>query len=186
MLNKLLHKTKTKFVTNSQGFTLIELLIVIVIIGILAGVLIAVIDPAAQQNRARDANVQATVNKLALAINAYIAAYGTLPTSLQLTTDIASGTLTPVSGCTAGTPDECIFTYSNTALASTCNAAAGTSYYGPSTATGLCSWRYLRSGTSYALYAKSYGRPSDVFKYTSGNSQIQICNGTPTNNMAGC
>ena len=52
------------------GFTLIELLIVIVIIGILAGVLITVIDPARQQAKARETVLRSTVEKGCLAIQA--------------------------------------------------------------------------------------------------------------------
>jgi len=41
---------KKSFHRKEEGFTLIELLIVVVIIGILAGVLITVINPIRQQN----------------------------------------------------------------------------------------------------------------------------------------
>lgn len=51
----------------SAGFTLIELLIVIVIIGILAGVLIAVINPVQQQTKANQTVLRANVDKLCLA-----------------------------------------------------------------------------------------------------------------------
>lgn len=68
---------------SQKGFTLVELLIVIVIIGILAGVLIAVINPTAQQNRARDAGVQATMNKVALAVEGFNSAYGRTPNDVE-------------------------------------------------------------------------------------------------------
>jgi len=68
---------------TSQGFTLIELLIVIAIIGILAAVLIAVINPAAQQNKAKDAGLSAAVSKAGLAISAYKSAYDLFPPNEQ-------------------------------------------------------------------------------------------------------
>ncbi|MFA6981676.1 MAG: prepilin-type N-terminal cleavage/methylation domain-containing protein [Patescibacteria group bacterium] len=55
---------------DERGFTLIELLIVIVIIGILAGVLITVLDPAAQQRKASEASLRANVEKGCLALHA--------------------------------------------------------------------------------------------------------------------
>lgn len=59
-MRKMIHK-----VTGvSSGFTLIELLIVIVIIGIMSGALIAVINPATQQRRAKESVLRANVDKL--------------------------------------------------------------------------------------------------------------------------
>ncbi len=55
---------------SASGFTLIELLIVIVIIGILAGVVITVIDPAAQQLKARETVLRSNVEKGCLALQA--------------------------------------------------------------------------------------------------------------------
>ncbi len=57
-------------IRKDKGFTLIELLIVIVIIGILAGVLVTVIDPAGQQEKANQAALRANVEKGCLALNA--------------------------------------------------------------------------------------------------------------------
>lgn len=62
-----------------KGFTLIELLIVIVIIGILAGVVLQILNPARQQNRARDGVTRSNMNKLALAFGSYNSAYGNYP-----------------------------------------------------------------------------------------------------------
>ena len=49
-------------------FTLIELLIVIVIIGILAGVILVVLNPAAQQRKSAEVVLQANTNKLCLGL----------------------------------------------------------------------------------------------------------------------
>lgn len=46
-------KNRLLFIFKSnKGFTLLELLIVVLIIGILSGVIISVVNPVAQQNRA--------------------------------------------------------------------------------------------------------------------------------------
>ncbi len=57
---------------NNQGFTLIELLIVIVLIGILSGVLLSVIQPGAQRERAQQAVMRENLDKLLMAVQACI------------------------------------------------------------------------------------------------------------------
>lgn len=55
---------------RQKGFTLIELLIVIVIIGILAGVILAVINPAEQRKKASEGVLRANTDKLCTALHA--------------------------------------------------------------------------------------------------------------------
>lgn len=55
---------------NRKGFTLIELLIVIVIIGILAGVVLAVMNPAEQRRKAAVSVMRANLDKMCLAMSA--------------------------------------------------------------------------------------------------------------------
>lgn len=54
-----------------RGFTLIELLVVIALIGVLAGVILVVIDPLEQFARARDAGRKTATRQLAGALQAY-------------------------------------------------------------------------------------------------------------------
>ena len=51
-----------------EGFTLIELLIVIAIIGILAAVLISVLNPALQRRKAQEATARGNLSKVCLAV----------------------------------------------------------------------------------------------------------------------
>lgn len=52
-----------------KGFTLIELLIVISVLGILAGIVLTVINPTRQSEKAKEGVIKANVDKLALALN---------------------------------------------------------------------------------------------------------------------
>lgn len=189
---------------SSKGFTLIELLIVIVIIGILAGVLVAVIDPQSQQNRARDANVEATLNKIALAVGGYRSAYGEPPDALQMRGTIEGDTDGAVA-CAAGGWN-CTFDMTNSQLPgqaagyncaqiqNCCSAAPGGHWVGSGAATDVtpCEYRYERNdlaGTNpnanapgageFKLWAKSYGVNNGVFVYSSQNGgQIDLCTNT--------
>jgi len=56
------------FQKKSFGFTLIELLVVIVVIGILAGVIIVVINPNLQQEKAKEGVIKGNVDKIGQAV----------------------------------------------------------------------------------------------------------------------
>ena len=73
--------TKLKFKNNldTLGFTLIELLIVISIIGIMAVVLIGVINPSRQRNRASEVVNAEAIRKVASAVEAFTSANGEYP-----------------------------------------------------------------------------------------------------------
>lgn len=53
------------------GFTLVELLVVIVVIGVLAGIIMAAIDPMGYRNRSENAVTISQLDKVATAVNAY-------------------------------------------------------------------------------------------------------------------
>jgi len=73
-----------------RGFTLIELLIVIVILGILAGVVVIVINPTRQQNRAKDAIIKSTLIKISMVLASDFAASNRDPTWAQFRDDVAN------------------------------------------------------------------------------------------------
>lgn len=73
---------------HTKGFTLIELLIVVTLIGILSGIVIAVINPTVLANRAKDGVRAGNIAKIAQSFEAYNAAEGSYPadqTTLQTT-----------------------------------------------------------------------------------------------------
>lgn len=72
-----------KITHRESGFTLIELLIVIAIVGILAGLVISIINPTLQRNKAEDGVRIANIGKTVNAINAYYAREGIVPQDIN-------------------------------------------------------------------------------------------------------
>jgi len=69
----------TARVKNLLGFTLVELLIVITLLGAIATMVIATINPIEQANRARDARFKTDSGQLISAIDRYFAAVNEFP-----------------------------------------------------------------------------------------------------------
>ena len=155
-------KLPNKINTKSNGFTLIELLIVISIIGILAAVLIAVINPAAQQAKARDAGIKASIGKAVLVINAHFSAYAEYPYCRTLQNDLLNVTTTT---CTSDTDTDFVFSLTGINLPATCGtngfAQAGTTQ---------CQFHYVRNGSSTYLSAKTWGNEARYFCWNVGTT----------------
>jgi prepilin-type N-terminal cleavage/methylation domain-containing protein len=76
------------------GFTLIELIVVLAIIGVLVGILVAVIKPQQIFARLRDTQRQSDLNRLANAIQTYIAEFAQNPSAIVMTADLGG-----INGC---------------------------------------------------------------------------------------
>lgn len=63
------------------GFTLVELLIVIAIVGVLAGGILVLINPAKQIGKAKDAQRKAALNQIQTALKNYYITNGAYPTT---------------------------------------------------------------------------------------------------------
>lgn len=75
-----------------KGYTLVELLMVIGIIGILAGLLITVLNPLTQIQKARDAKRKADLQQIGAALEQYRADKGTYPKILNQNYVVACAT----------------------------------------------------------------------------------------------
>ena len=68
-----------RFPNKQAGFTLIELLIVILVMGVLAGVVISVIDPIEKENIAKDGAIKQNLNEVYIGLESFRTAEGFYP-----------------------------------------------------------------------------------------------------------
>jgi len=102
---------------NNKGFTLIELLVVIAIVGVLMGLVIAVINPATILYRSRQGVCKANVARTCEAVIACYTAMNDVTkcddkdkVGVTLPTSPCSVTITSGTGVVSGTQDSCTFT----------------------------------------------------------------------------
>ncbi len=125
---------------SSKGFTLIELLVVIGLIGVLAGVVLVVIDPVQQFARGRDAGRKSTVGQLGKAIQAYYVSQ----TSVWPTADASWITTLTTAGELKSVPATTTYSISGTAACTT--NVQNTFCYNKGTANDAAVWVRLESG----------------------------------------
>lgn len=77
-----------------KSFTLIELLVVVSVIGILAGIMISVINPERQRQRARDARRRSDLSIVSTALEQYYADYSAYPSHTSYTGLASDGAFT--------------------------------------------------------------------------------------------
>ncbi len=167
-------ETQNRLKLHSQsGFTLVELLIVIVIIGILAGVVIGVLNPVQQQNRARDGATRAQIDKMALSNKSlYVSSPRTTqrsPTLAEFAGGIASSAdvaTNCASNSTAAT-ESCLFQITGQPLATNCTAALIFGSGNPAApGASQCSYAYWRAPTEFKIAAHGAAKPNTMFVYS--------------------
>lgn len=134
---------------KKSAFTLIELLIVIAIVAVLSGVLISVINPKRQQEKAKDAVIISNMEKVIVSVEAYKSAFSDLPTCEKLASEELKNA-SAATGCT-NSPSMGAFTVSGV------NTYDGNFYYAIETdSTGTYPYLYAQSfknnGNSYVCY----------------------------------
>jgi prepilin-type N-terminal cleavage/methylation domain-containing protein len=154
---------------QKTGFTLIELLVVITVIGILAGVVVVILNPRQKQRMAKDGNVFATLNKVILSTNAFLSSYGRVPNEQEFFNSLnVSARELHGDQCTFHIiPDyECLFFL----RAINDNYSCDLTFWTGEDGNGhLCNFRYkgliLGDKERYRLYIKSAALPNTVFVY---------------------
>jgi prepilin-type N-terminal cleavage/methylation domain-containing protein len=150
-----------------SGFTLVELLIVIVIIGILAGVVIGVLNPVQQQNRAKDGTTRAQLDKSALSAKSLFVSSPRNSLRSPTPAEFAAGlgNIKATTTCTEIDPTventTCTYEINNQPLAATCGAAAYTGKGG----TTQCVYAYWRDGGAFRIAARGAAEPVMLFVY---------------------
>lgn len=166
---------------NNKAFTLVELLIVIVIIGILSGIVITIINPITQQNRAQDAVTISSINKMVLATESYMSAYAQAPDAFEFMAGLSNAYPISDSKCV---DDSCIFSLDATNLPDDCF----TDFYG--NGDKKCYFYYERSQdlNEFFIYAKAHGSDSlYLYKSTGNEKKLVLCpNEYPIYNQDSC
>ena len=167
--------------SSSRGFTLIELLIVIVIIAILAGLVLGVLNPIQQQNRARDATVNSSITKAALSNKSLYVSSPRIAERIPTLNEFINGIGNEASEtCAAsasadltGAAASCTFTLQGITAPATCDSANLYNRLAPGDSTA-CQFLYYRhdgagvpvgSTPLFRIAALGAARPQQLFVY---------------------
>lgn len=142
---------------HSKGFTLIELLVVITIIGVLSGVVLRVVNVQRQKDVASDAVKRSNVEKISMAIEAFVEVEGVVP-------DDANGNQDPLDD------------YPTLSEGSRTDGSA------PNLRNYLKSWpgeaaeyRYAFSEDAFMVFTNTSLDPNKYFKYYSDWGTVKDC-----------
>ena len=111
-------------VKRLKGFTLVEVLIVLTLVVVLAGLVIAVINPSKQRNRAKDGALQNAISSIGQAFETFYGLKGYYPTTAQ-----ASEIVPFIQGFTVNTAVTPV-TFYNAAISTGINASDATATNG--------------------------------------------------------
>lgn len=155
---------------NHKGFTLIELLIVITLIGILAAVVISIINPEQKQNLARDGVSMSMMNKAVLSTESFISSYNRAPNEAEFLHNLDNIKVRELFGSECSftfQPDyECLFLIDGAILNNVCDLSYWSGGQGDNQ---VCSFRYKGEiqGDPYRfrIYVRSMGLPEGMLVY---------------------
>lgn len=167
---------------SRSGFTLVEILIVVTIIGILAGVVVTVIDPMQQRNKAKDAGIQSALNRSLLAAQGYVSAYSKAPSEARFFALLENVTEGIAGDCTRtdlAINQNCRFSVVGVDLPNDCSAAGWRGDGNPGD--GQCYFFYFRQRAwdveHFRIYAKSWGLAGRVFVVDNQVAGVYHCDG---------
>ncbi len=148
---------------KSPGFTLVEIIIVVAIIGVLAGGLIAIIDPAGQLKGSRDSKRKADLKQIQAALELYRADQGIYPSSTgaEFGNDVANYS---ANSSLVDDPADVQVTYLPTVPK---DPKSGTHYY-------YCASSSCGVSSGYRLYA-CLEKTNDPDRATSGSFPSGFC-----------
>jgi len=145
----------------SLGFTLLELIVVIGVMAILAGLILAIVNPLAQFQKANDARRKSDLSQIQKALEQYYQDNGVYPTGTQ-DYRLTSPQLTPIPWGSAWTP------YMD---------------FVPADPDNNRSYVYISSGQTYWLYASLERGGLDTQACKNTNSS---CLASPLSSSCGC
>jgi type II secretory pathway pseudopilin PulG len=155
----------TKKTAHIPSFTLIEMLIVLAMITVILGVLVSMLNPKAQFDKARDRTIEGVMAKMVLAINSYRNVYDAFPDYNKFVEsgNEIEGTEIDTGDGTSDAESFVVFTVPGVSNPSSCT---GNNWSGDGT--DQCYFYY--NSTDGCVVAKSWRDSSMYYRYDLGES----------------